>query len=136
LIKHLRDSQQRVDFSRESLRRHARQRVNDARLVLRNFAGVVRAHNPRRELAALRRNVHDLRKRLVSLGPQALQNVRQRFQRVEGILRAVGPEATLRRGYSITTTAEGKVIRSIALVRPKMKIRTRLSDGDFASEVD
>ena len=29
----------------------------------------------------------------------------------------------------------GKIIRTIAGVRPKMKIRTRVSDGEFGSEV-
>jgi len=29
----------------------------------------------------------------------------------------------------------GKIIRTIAAVRPKMKIRTRVSDGDFSSEI-
>ncbi len=134
LVKRLRDAQQQLDFSRETLRRHARQSLNNARLALMNLAGVIKAHNPQRELAALRRNVRDMRKRLTTLGPQTLQNARQRFQRVEGILCAVGPEATLRRGYSITTTAEGQVLRSVKLVRPKMKIRTRLSDGEFDSE--
>jgi exodeoxyribonuclease VII large subunit len=84
---------------------------------------------------ALRRNVSDLRKRLTIVGPQALQNVEQRFRRVEDVLRALGPQATLRRGYSITTTTEGKIIRSVALIRAKMKIRTQVSDGEFESRI-
>jgi len=40
----------------------------------------------------------------------------------------------LRRGYSITINERGKIIRTIAAVRPKMKIRTRVSDGEFSSE--
>ena len=64
---------------------------------------------------------------------QAVSNARQRFQRLEGILRVVGPEATLRRGYSITTDEGGKLIRTVATVRPKMKIHTRVSDGEFGS---
>ncbi|TMP91530.1 MAG: hypothetical protein E6L08_10800 [Verrucomicrobia bacterium] len=46
----------------------------------------------------------------------------------------LGPDATLRRGYSITMNERGKIIRTIAVVRPKMKIRTRVSDGEFGSE--
>jgi exodeoxyribonuclease VII large subunit len=67
--------------------------------------------------------------------PRLLQNARQRFERVEGILRVVGPEATLRRGYSITTDSAGKLIQSVAAARPKSKIRTRVADGEFESEV-
>jgi hypothetical protein len=29
----------------------------------------------------------------------------------------------------------GKIIHTIAAVRPKMKIRTRVSDGEFGSEI-
>jgi exonuclease VII large subunit len=46
----------------------------------------------------------------------------------------LGLEATLRRGYSITVNERGKIIRTIAAVRPKMKIRTRVGDGEFGSE--
>jgi exonuclease VII large subunit len=49
------------------------------------------------------------------------------------MLRLLGPEQTLGRGYSITRDKAGKVIRSVAVVRPKMKIRTRVSDGEFES---
>jgi exonuclease VII large subunit len=54
---------------------------------------------------------------------------------VEGILRVLGPDATLRRGYSITTDEHRKLIRSVAVVRPRMKIHTRVSDGEFESRV-
>jgi exodeoxyribonuclease VII large subunit len=54
---------------------------------------------------------------------------------MEAILRVLDPDATLRRGYSITINERGEIIRTIAAVRPKMKIRTRVSDGEFGSEV-
>ena len=74
----------------------------------------------------VRRNFVDLRKRFAALAPLALEKARQRFLHAEAILRAVGPEATLRRGYSITTDARGKIVHTVKLVRPKMKIRTRV----------
>ena len=77
----------------------------------------------------------DLHRRLIACPGHMLENARHRFQRIEGILRVLGPDATLRRGYSITTNERGKIIRTIAAVRPKMKIRTRVSDGEFSSEV-
>ena len=44
-------------------------------------------------------------------------------------------EATLARGYSLTRTADGKLIRSVEQVRAGMRVVTRVSDGQFASEV-
>jgi exodeoxyribonuclease VII large subunit len=63
-----------------------------------------------------------------------LENARHRFQKIEGILRVLGPEATLRRGYSITKNERGELIRTVAAVRPKMRLKTRVADGEFESE--
>jgi exodeoxyribonuclease VII large subunit len=76
----------------------------------------------------------DLHRRLIACPNRLLENAKHRFQRIEGILRVLGPNATLRRGYSITMDKRGKIIRAIAAVRPKMRIRTRVSDGEFSSE--
>ena len=82
----------------------------------------------------MRRNrLVDLRRRFAELPKRVLENAQHRFREAEGMLRVLGPDATLRRGYSITTDERGKLIRSVATVRPKMKIRTRVSDGEFGS---
>ena len=84
----------------------------------------------------MRRNrFADLHRRLVASPERLLENARHRFRHMEGILRVLGPDATLRRGYSITTNERGKIIRTIAAVLPKMRIRTRVSDGEFSSEI-
>jgi exodeoxyribonuclease VII large subunit len=64
-----------------------------------------------------------------------IENARHRFGSVEGILRVLGPDATPRRGYSITMDDRGQIIRTRAEVHPKMAIRTRVSDGEFSSEI-
>jgi exodeoxyribonuclease VII large subunit len=84
----------------------------------------------------IRRNhFADLHRRLVACPARWIETARHRFSRIEGILRVLGPDGTLRRGYSITMNDRGQIIRTTAVVTPKMKIRTRLSDGEFASEV-
>jgi exodeoxyribonuclease VII large subunit len=135
LGKRIRDAQQQVDLTRESLRRGARRRVGDAHIRLANFASLIRLRNPEREVIALRRGFSDLRKRLGAVAPRLLDHAGQRFSRLQEILRALGPESTLRRGYSITMDAEGKIVRTIKVVRPEMRIRTRVSDGEFDSTV-
>jgi exodeoxyribonuclease VII large subunit len=77
----------------------------------------------------------DLHRRLLASPARLLENAVHRFQRIEGILRVLGPDATLRRGYSITMNEDGQIIRAIASVRQKMKIRTRITDGEFGSEI-
>jgi exodeoxyribonuclease VII large subunit len=84
----------------------------------------------------MRRNrLADLQRRLVACPERLIENARHHFRRIEGILRVLGPDATLRRGYSITMNDRGQIIRTIEVVRPKIKIRTRVSDGEFGSEV-
>jgi exodeoxyribonuclease VII large subunit len=90
---------------------------------------------PARELMIRHNRFADLRRRLVGSSTRSLESARHRCERIEGMLRVRGPDATLRRGYSITTNERGKIIRRISAARPKTKTRTRVSDGEFGSEI-
>ncbi len=135
LIKRMQDAQQEIDFARESLGRCARQRVDYSRQRLLNLARSLQDRSPAKELSLRRNRFTDLQRRLHGLPPGLFDRARERFNRVNAMLRVLGPQATLRRGYSITLDANGKLIRSTKTVRPAMKIRTRLSDGEFESTV-
>jgi exodeoxyribonuclease VII large subunit len=63
------------------------------------------------------------------------QAKRQQLQRLESQLRALGPLAVLDRGYSITQTADGKVVRDPAQVKPGDRLKTRVAKGGVESEV-
>jgi exodeoxyribonuclease VII large subunit len=134
LLNRVRDAQQRLDHARETLQRCLGHKIDGYRRGLIHITRALQARSPARELMMRRNHFVDLQRRLVSCPAQLIENARHRFHRMEGILRVLGPDATLRRGYSITTTERGKIIRTIAAVRPKMKIRTRVSDGEFGSE--
>jgi exodeoxyribonuclease VII large subunit len=134
LMQRMRDAQQRFDLAAELLRRRLAQLVADSRAALFTRIQSLKSHDPKRELAARRTNLADLRRRFAAQAPRLLQNAQQRFQRVEGILRVLGPEATLRRGYSITMDAAGNVIQTIAAVRRGTRLRTRVADGTFAAD--
>jgi exodeoxyribonuclease VII large subunit len=135
LMQRMRDAKQQLDLNAESLQRKLKQFVADSRGDLGTRAQSLKAHEPRRELALCRSRAADLERRIRAQPPRFLQNARQRFERIEGMLKVLGPEATLRRGYSITSDADGKVIQSVAAAPPKSKIRTRVADGEFESEV-
>ena len=95
----------------------------------------LRAHNPARELAVRRQRLAEVQRRLGECSRQRLTDARKRWERAAGLLRVLGPEGTLQRGYSITLNESGDLVRSTSTVRPKMKIRTRVSDGEFESTV-
>jgi exodeoxyribonuclease VII large subunit len=134
LLNRVRDAQQRLDHARETLRRCLGHKIDDYRRVLAHAVATLQARSPIRELMLRRNRFGDLQRRLIELPKRNLELAHHRFERIEGILRVLGPEATLRRGYTITRNERGELIRSVANVRPKMKIKTRVSDGEFGSE--
>ncbi len=135
LLTRMRDAQQQLDFAREALSRRIQKLIDEGRAALTNRVQSLRAHNLERELVACRRIFTELERRFSVLPTQLLQKTQQRFQRVESVLRVLAPEATLRRGYSITKTVDGRLIRSTKEVRSGLRLVTRVADGEFASEV-
>jgi exodeoxyribonuclease VII large subunit len=135
LLNRVRDAQQRLDHARETLRRCLGHKIDSYKRGLLHIAAALQARSPARELTARRNRFVDLHRRFIAAPRRLLENAKHRFHRMEGILRVLGPDATLRRGYSITTDETGKVIGTVAVVHPRMKIRTRVSDGEFGSDV-
>jgi exodeoxyribonuclease VII large subunit len=135
LLNRLRDAQQRLDHAREILQRCLAHKIDSYKRGLLHIAAALHARSPERELMVRRNRFIDLHRRLIASPGRLLENARHRFRHTEGVLRVLGPDATLRRGYSITMNERGKIIGTIAAVRPKMKIRTRVNDGEFGSEV-
>jgi len=135
LLSRVRDAQQRLDHARETLQRCLAHKTDSYKRNLAHITRALQARNPARELMMRRNRFVDLHRRLIASPARLLENARHRFERIEGILRVLGPDATLRRGYSITMNERGKIVRTVATVRAKMKIRTRVSDGEFSSEI-
>jgi exodeoxyribonuclease VII large subunit len=135
LIQRMRNAQQGLDLATDSVLRRVSQALVDARSRLQSAAQKLQAHSPVRELAARRDRMRDLERRFATLPSRHLEKAQQRFQRAEAILRVLGPDATLRRGYSITMNAKGRLIASVSDARLGMEIRTRVSDGEFPSRI-
>ena len=134
LLQRLRDGQQRIDHVQDMLRRCLSHKIDNCKRALIHMARTLAARSPTRELALRRNRFVDLRRRFAELPARVLENARHRFREIEAVLRVLGPDATLRRGYSITTDDRGKLIRRVASVRRQMRIRTRVVDGEFESE--
>jgi exodeoxyribonuclease VII large subunit len=135
LLNRVRDAQQQLDHARETLQRCLGHKIDSYKRSLLHIAAALQPRKLSGELMIRRNRFADLHRRLVACPGHLVENAKHRFQHIEGILRVLGPDATLRRGYSITTNERGKIIRTIAAIRPKMKIRTRVSDGEFSSEI-
>jgi exodeoxyribonuclease VII large subunit len=135
LSNRLRESQQSVDLSREVLTRALNLRLTNHRHHLEHIFLDLKMHRPSREIAVRREKFSALWQRIARTPPGLTEQLRRRLRDTENLLRVLGPAATLQRGYSITTTTKGAVIRKIGEVRPRLKLRTRVSDGEFESTV-
>src|SRR5437773_3859584 len=102
LLNRVRDAQQRLDHARETLQRCLAHKIDSYKRGLAHITAALRARSPARELMMRRNHFADLHRRLVAYPGRLLENAMHRFQRIQGILRVLGPDATLRRGYSIT----------------------------------
>lgn len=58
------------------------------------------------------------------------------LQGLQRLCRQLSPERTLRRGFSVTRSEDGKVLRSSDEVSPGSRIRTQLASGEIRSRVE
>lgn len=79
--------------------------------------------------------VQSLEHRLSQAMARRLSATRERFGSALTHLEAVSPLATLARGYSVTTAADGKVLKQTAQVHTGDSLTTRLADGWVESQV-
>jgi len=130
----MRDAQQQMDLAKDSLGRTLLRFLTEKRSILASKTQTLQARSPARELLARRTNLNQLQRRFIAQPPQLLHTAKQGFQRLEGMMRLLGPDATLGRGYSITTDEIGRVIHTVTAIRAGMKIRSRFLDGEILSE--
>jgi len=96
-----------------------------------------------RLIGAARTRVRDAQARSVSAGrrlslrsPRALAEAERVLGATESRIRALDPERALARGWSITRTADGRLVRTPADVGPGAALRTQTAGGEVRSTVD
>lgn len=105
-------------------RREARFRIALQRLA--DLAGKLRDPAP----------VRDARRRLAGVMASQLRAARETAASADRTLGAVSPLRVLARGYSVTTTVDGRVVRAPRDAAPGQTITTRLSEGVVRSVVE
>jgi exodeoxyribonuclease VII large subunit len=129
LLRTLREYAQRVDMAGEILRRTIQEQRLAAERRLLDLRARLREHLPDRNLPLYRHRLAASQVRLANCARANLQKLKQRFVHAETLLKALSPEATLARGYSITSIQGGEILRSVKDVAPQTKLTTRLKDG-------
>ena len=126
---------QRVDGADQSLQRGIETRLAEIHQRLDALGSRIRHHRPDQILALHRQKIGSLVGALTGRFQQKLRREKDRVTRAGDLLRLLSPEHTIGRGYTITTTAGGKVIRSVADAASGTELRTRLRDGAVISTV-
>jgi exodeoxyribonuclease VII large subunit len=135
LLTRMQEGKQMVDWRRESLQRNTAGLLGNWRNRLAENAAALRRHDPSREIILRRSRFTELARRLATCPPHVVGTAQRRFERAEKILAVLGPEATLRRGYTMTMNAKGELVRSVSQVKCGDRLRTRVPDGTIDSEV-
>jgi exodeoxyribonuclease VII large subunit len=107
-------------------------RVHRERLA-RKGSSLGRAAPDRLASSAARLSAHAAR-----LGPLSLAHLGRQDERVQSwrrLLAAYDVDRQLERGYSLTLTTDGQLVRSAADLAPQQEIVTRLADGTVQSQV-
>ena len=129
------DAQARDGRARGRLTAAARHQVRVHRERLERKAATVARTAPSR----IESREAGLRAQAARLGPMSLGHLGRQDERLHSwrrLLAAYDVERQLERGYSLTTTTEGSLVRSAAEVAEQQQILTRFADGIVRSRVE
>ncbi len=126
----------RLDRCEQSLAREVRRRIEQARERIRSAHRTLARMSPHFIHAQRRAALEANTIRLHSAITHRIERSRDWIDEFDRHLHAVSPFSVLERGYSITTSATGRVVREATEVKPGEHITTRLKDGTIRSTVD
>ena len=91
--------------------------------------------DPGAYIAQQRKNTEFLKNRLAAAQNQSVAQKRQRYIAAVSKLDAMSPLKVLTRGYSVTQTESGEIVRSAGQVKAGDRVRIRVSDGSMTAEI-
>ncbi len=92
-------------------------------------------HRPGALLGDHQKSLKEMRSSLKKVINVCLRNNRNRLTNYQKMIDIVHPVNTMKRGFSITRTEDGKVLKNIHSLRIKEKLTTEVTDGLIGSEV-
>jgi exodeoxyribonuclease VII large subunit len=127
--------QQQIDDFGHRLR-HATGVTFDVRRARLETAGEkFRLLSPKAHVLRAREQLLSDQRRFESAWSRAWQAIQQRLAQSSAKLELLSPNSTLQRGYSITRTADGQIVRTVKSVKTGDKLTTIVLDGEFGSVV-
>lgn len=122
---------QRLDALRQRIALQQRAQLAQRLQRLRGQGDRLAAQAPRRQLERLRLRCSDDGLRLRSGFVRRLERLSLRLNSLSRTLAAVGPRATLERGYAVLRDAQGRVVGRCRDAAPSQQLRATLADGSL-----
>jgi exodeoxyribonuclease VII large subunit len=124
----LRERRQRLTAVMQRRLQHYQADVAQLRRTLSHLSPRVRLENNRQR-------IDNLNGRLEQAMRRRLEKISARLALAQTGLAAVGPVATLKRGYAIVRREDGQIVRSVTAVTPGDTLEVQVVDGEFTTIV-
>jgi len=131
----LQRQQQQLDEFSVRLERAIQRRIMLTQQHLNKQSHQLQLLSPDKRLREQQHQLSNSERALIDAMQRLLISSRHRFTRLTDKMNAVSPLATLSRGYSITQTEQGKIIRNAKEVKQGDQIVTTLANGEIRSTV-
>ena len=131
----LREPTQELDYLRTALAQAASSTLRESSQALRESRLRHQSLHPLHLLERRLDKLVSLKKDLHQLTAHHISRESEKVSRLKTLIRALGPESTFNRGFSITLSKEGKIIHSAKQAKPGTSLTTRFIDGEVTSTV-
>jgi exodeoxyribonuclease VII large subunit len=132
----LQEQAQWIDELYNSILRCTRQQLRQKHAASKASSARFGRLHPETILARWRDTLNRLAESLRALNSAQFATKRHRLSGNLARLKLLSPQNTLRRGYSITMDATGKVVRDASTVKPGDRLRTQIEKGEFWSRAE
>lgn len=129
-------AEQAVDEADWGLKNAVRERLRELSDTLVERQQVIATHHPRVTLAEASHKLESLAVQMQRQAAHRMDRLADRLESRRAMLKSLGPDSVLARGFSYTTDQQGQVIKSAAQLAPGQRIVTRLQDGEVQSMVE
>ena len=126
---------QRIDDLSQRLLLAWKTSAKISKVELNSLRSTLAAKSPRKAIDSQKKQLLTIQKNLRGTFENQILGKKNMLQQWNSVLHAMGPAATLERGYSILTDTKGVLIRNSEQVVPGQEIVTRLVDGRINSLV-
>jgi exodeoxyribonuclease VII large subunit len=134
-VRRLQGLMQRSDDLLLRLVHSTRRAIAEQRVALAGLRAELARFDPAHAIAAQRQRAAWLSARLAQGMRRRLERAAARLAEGTRTLQALGPQATLDRGYAIVTDSAGAVVRDAGGLRPGERMNARFARGSATAEV-